>query len=167
MTSFDSVTNLPIIRLSKWLKLYISIRCTTSDTAISVMVWPYVLPISLYIRASAVEPVWKHALNGIRELCDTCKPQSSIFPGYVHLVAFVSAQNATTMRRNPSLVREKRKLHSNLHSRDFFIDYFRYLYPSEFKFCLPFYYFFCVLHVCRYWGSQFHGGSCKMASLCS
>ena len=71
-------------------------------------------------------------------------PQSSIFTGYVHPVAFVSAQNATTIRTDPSLVGDKRKLHSNLHFHVFFIDYFRYLYPSVFKFYLPFYFFFLV-----------------------
>ena len=48
------------------------------------------------------------------------KPQSSIFTGYVHPVAFLSAQNAITLRTAPSLVIDKCKLHSNLHCHVFF-----------------------------------------------
>ena len=48
------------------------------------------------------------------------KPQSSIYTGYVHPVAFLSTQNATTLRTAPSQVRHKHKLRSNLHSHVFY-----------------------------------------------
>ena len=76
------------------------------------------------------------------------KPQSSIFNGYVHPVAFVSAQNATTMRRDPSLVRDKRKLHSNLHSHDFLLtisDIYTHQ-CSNFVFLLIVYFFVCCMY---------------------